>query len=160
MGNPVTNITFENGNLVIEKVKGDPVTVKISSPLDAYPVGSFYFSQNSTNPATLFGGTWEQLEQGRVLLSQGTNYPAGSKGGEATHTLTVAEMPVHRHTGLDIDNVYVFGWDTGSLDGANLQDLNTRKKTSNRITTGYTGGGNAHNNLPPYLSVYVWLRTA
>ena len=69
-------------------------------------------------------------------------------------------MPSHNHVGLDIDNVYIFGWDNGSLDGANLQDLNTGNKTSNRITTGYTGGGSAHNNMPPYLSVYLFKRVS
>jgi len=72
--------------------------------------------------------------------------------------VTIGELPAHRHVGLDIDGVYIFGWDSGSLDGANLQDLNTGKKTANRITTGYTGGGSAHNNLPPYLSVYLFKR--
>lgn len=196
MGNPVTNITFENGNLVIEKVKGDPVTIKISSPLDAYPVGSFYFSQNSTSPATLFGGTWEQLEQGRVLLSQGTNYPAGSKGGEATHTLTIAEMPKHSHTrgtmnitgSINIEpNI---GTNTPNEDEINFSGasgaivLNKSTWTqavvssssaptwyhdrsisfdASRSWSGSTseeGNNAAHNNLQPYLSVFIWKRTA
>ena len=186
MGNPVTNITFENGNLVIEKATGDPVTIKISSPLDAYPVGSFYFSQNSTSPATLFGGTWEQLEQGRVLLSQGTNYPAGSTGGEATHTLTVAEMPKHSHTrgtmnitgsvsGASIKGVVdaapvggsgafkttsTYQWFDGGNGGAERNGSYADFDAS-RSWTGATskeGQSQPFNNMQPYLSVYIWKR--
>ena len=68
-----------------------------------YPVGSIYMSTVSTNPATLFGfGTWEAMPAGRVLLAQGksswgTTYNAGSTGGEATHQLTVGELPSHNH---------------------------------------------------------------
>ena len=175
MGNPVTNITFENGNLVIEKVKGDPVTVKISSPLDAYPVGSFYFSQNSINPATLFGGTWEQLEQGRVLLSQGTNYPAGSKGGEATHTLTVAEMPTHNH--WVTPNVLL--WAAASQRNEANQNLPPQVVLDSGSATSGTdgpyfidrlidsvryvqdnGSSEAHNIMQPFISVYMFQRTA
>ena len=67
--------------------------------LDAYPVGSIYMSVNSTNPSQLFGGTWEAIAGGRVLIGQNTSYPAGSTGGEATHTLTTNEMPSHSHSG-------------------------------------------------------------
>ena len=69
---------------------------KMSQVLNAYPVGSIYMSVNSTNPGELFGGTWKQI-QGRFLLGQGSGYSAGAMGGEASHTLTVAEMPSHYH---------------------------------------------------------------
>ena len=74
---------------------------KIDSALSkAYPVGAIYCSVVETNPHDLFGfGTWEYIEQGRVLLSQGDKYSAGSTGGAETHTLTVAEMPSHKHGG-------------------------------------------------------------
>lgn len=74
---------------------------KIDSVLSkAYPVGAIYCSTVETNPHDLFGfGTWEYIEQGRVLLSQGDKYSAGSTGGAETHTLTVAEMPSHKHGG-------------------------------------------------------------
>ena len=62
-----------------------------------YPVGSIYMSVNSTNPSTLFGGEWEQIED-RFLLACGTNHNNGETGGEATHTLTTNEMPSHNHT--------------------------------------------------------------
>ena len=63
-----------------------------SAALAAYPVGSIYMSANATNPGTLFGGTWSQI-QGRFLLAADGSHAAGSTGGEATHTLTQAEMP-------------------------------------------------------------------
>lgn len=122
-----------------------------------YPIGSIYMSVNSTNPHDLFGGTWEQLRD-RFLLGCGTK-ENGSIGGEENHTLSVSELPSHRHTGLDIDNVYIFGWDNGTRPGTDfMRQLNQGNSTSNRITTGYTGGGGSHNNMPPYLAVYMWKR--
>lgn len=78
---------------------------KIDSVLSkAYPVGAIYCSTVETNPHDLFGfGTWEYIEQGRVLLSQGDKYSAGSTGGAETHTLTVQEMPSHKHGGATSD---------------------------------------------------------
>lgn len=83
----------------------DALKPKINEVLTkAYPVGAIYCSTVSTNPTELFGfGTWEYIEQGRVLLSQGTKYNAGTTGGAETHTLTVAEMPSHKHGGTTGD---------------------------------------------------------
>ena len=66
-----------------------------------YPVGSIYMSVNTTSPSVLFGGVWEQI-QGRFLLASDTNNPVGTTGGEATHTLTTAEMPSHTHSGSSV----------------------------------------------------------
>ena len=122
-----------------------------------YPVGAIYMSVSSTSPASLFGGTWEQI-QNRFLLAAGSSYTAGNTGGEATHTLTKNEMPTHSHEiysgyGDVVSNVsdaYRYqtwgssdrGWKTGNLGTSNI------------------GGGTAHNNMPPYLVVYMWKRTA
>lgn len=124
-----------------------------------YPVGSIYMSVNNVTPATLFGGTWEQIKD-KFLLSAGDTYSAGSTGGEATHTLTVDEMPNHRHNGIDIDGVYVIGWDNGSAKGINMTSQNYNSSTGNRWRTGLNGGDQPHNNMPPYLAVFVWKRTA
>lgn len=64
--------------------------------LGAYPVGSFYFSSDPTSPQMLFGGVWEQVK-GRFLYAADGKHPAGSTGGEETHTLTSAEMPAHNN---------------------------------------------------------------
>lgn len=69
----------------------------ISSPLDAYPVGAYYISSNPTSPATLFGGTWERI-QDRMILAAGSTYTAGLTGGSATKTLSVENMPAHNHS--------------------------------------------------------------
>ena len=55
-------------------------------------------SVSPTSPATLFGGTWEALDQGRVLIGAGSSHPAGEEGGEETHKLTSSEMPSHNHS--------------------------------------------------------------
>ena len=126
-----------------------------------YPVGSIYISANSTSPANLFGGTWEQIKD-RFLLAAGDVYTAGSTGGEAQHTLTVSEMPSHNHTMPLRCN-----WSNGS-DGVKQQwALDMSFETEDGVGTwpceggsGATGSNMPHNNMPPYLTVYMWKRTA
>lgn len=138
---PVQSVNGQTGNVVIQTG---------GSPLDAYPIGSIYMSVNSTSPASLFGGTWETLEN-RFLLGAGSDYTAGTTGGEAEHTLTVDEMPSHKHEiaastlGTSFGSRYL-----QPSDGANNSTDETK----------YTGGGQPHNNMPPYLAVYMWKRTA
>ena len=121
-----------------------------------YPVGSIYMSVNSTSPATLFGGTWEAI-QGKFLLgAYGNTYKAGTTGGEATHTLTTREMPNHNHA--------VFYPNDGAADHSAPGNYPDGPSDSTYFAVGsYTsseGGGEAHNNMPPYLAVYIWKRTA
>lgn len=129
-----------------------------------YPVGAIYMSVNSTSPQTLFGGTWEQI-QDRFLLAAGSAYSAGSTGGAATHshttenhTLTIEEIPSHSHNFNNADD--------GS--STSMWAYQNSYRTSSKNSTDTTGGGQPHNhgdtgqasNLPPYLSVYVWKRIA
>ena len=120
----------------------------------AYPVGAIYMSVNSTNPKTLFGGTWVQIKD-RFLLAAGTIYKAGATGGEATHTLTVDEIPNHQHV-LWYPNEG--GEQSAAIGYPEAGSKNTWYAEASK--TGGAGGGAAHNNMPPYLSVYVWKRTA
>lgn len=115
-----------------------------------YPVGSIYMSVNGTDPGTLFGGTWEQLED-RFLLGAGTTYTAGDTGGEAEHTLTVNEMPSHRHEILASTQGTAFG-------SAYINPSNGSRNSTDQ--TELNGGGQPHNNMPPYIVVYMWKRTA
>lgn len=138
-----------------------------------YPVGSIYMSVNSTSPATLFGGTWTQIKD-TFLLAAGNSYRAGATGGEAAHTLTTSEMPSHTHRGkialnqsgygvgirsweLYCDKYYPDGFKAATDDASTqLSDINSRflRETSS------TGDSAAHNNMPPYLAVYMWKREA
>ena len=118
-----------------------------------YPVGSIYMSVNSTSPATLFGGQWEQIKD-RFLLSSGDTYKNGSTGGSATHTLTINEIPSHSHT--LISNTPQGSSDTISI----LSTLQGSDENAFLRHSGYVGGSKAHNNMPPYLVVYMWKRTA
>lgn len=152
-----------------------------------HPIGSIYISASSTNPALIWGGTWTQIK-GRFLIATGdndantTNYwgsfsantincPAGEKGGEPQHTLSINEMPEHNHKGrfkgswqtedpstgsnLNIFSHEAYGWlgsneqytDIGSVDNSHDSPVQP------------SGGGKAHSNMPPYLSVYMWQRT-
>ena len=92
-GQPITADMIDYIDNAVDRL--DEVVENIMLAL--YPVGSIYLSVNSTNPATLFGGTWEQIKD-RFLLSCGDTYANGAAGGEANHTLTVAEMPAHNHS--------------------------------------------------------------
>lgn len=130
-----------------------------------YPVGSVYISINNTNPQNLFGGTWEQIKD-RFLLACGNTYSNGSTGGEATHLLTENEMPSHNHTQetnygrmtnmLEIDGNYGFAQGGAYTD----RTVAGTTATTNIYNTSYAGGNQAHNNMPPYLAVFIWKRTA
>ncbi len=124
-----------------------------------YPVGSIYISVNSTSPQTLFGGTWEAI-QGKFLLGSSSAHKAGSTGGEETHTLTMGEMPEHTHPMYSGNAGGDSEWTPD--EGAYLVDSVTQTKTTwwARLGMNSAGGGNAHNNMPPYLAVYMWKRTA
>ena len=117
-----------------------------------YPIGSVYMSVNSVSPGTLFGGTWEQLKD-RFLLAAGSTYAAGTTGGEATHTLTINEMPSHSH------EQYV-GANSGSWGVRWDYDSDAQVEKYPQGLTGPAGGSRPHNNMPPYLAVYMWKRTA
>lgn len=117
----------------------------------AYPVGAVYLSTVSTSPKTLFGfGTWTRI-QDRFLLAAGSSYGAGSTGGEAAHTLTVEEMPSHTHKLLGVSGSLASGSSYARFSGSGSTEYSSIANT---------GGSKAHNNMPPYLAVYVWKRTA
>jgi len=125
----------------------------------AYPVGSIYTSISSTNPATLLGvGTWAAFGAGRTLVgldaSQTEFDTVEETGGSKTHTLTEAEMPSHTHTYKYSDQ------DQVELIGSTITDISEVDEGGSTRTTNSTGGGSAHNNLQPYITVYFWKRTA
>lgn len=120
-----------------------------------YPVGSIYTNaSDNTNPGTLLGfGTWTAFGTGRVLVgidSGQTEFDTiGETGGAKTHTLTIAEMPAHTHT---VASTLL------KLEGAGASFAPLT--TGSSVSSGSAGGGGAHNNLQPYVVVYMWQRTA
>ena len=142
---------------------------------ELYPVGSIYMSVNSTSPASMFGGTWEQIKDCFLWATGDTtsitytengvsvtkSLTAGSTGGEATHTLTVDEMPSHNHQlrcsttdyWSGAPHVLTKSASSGNADGEIMQGPDVWWSG-----VGITGGGQAHNNMPPYLAVYCWKR--
>lgn len=132
--------------------------MKVSPFLDQfYPVGVVYQSTDPTDPAELFGGEWEPI-QDVFLLAAGPTHAAGSTGGEESHALTVEEMPSHTHKwrGNDTRNLQTGGADVYryALFGETLVEDAPGKGPLN------AGGDLPHNNMPPYRAVYMWERTA
>lgn len=125
--------------------------------LQVYPVGSIYMSVSSTNPGTLFGGTWSAWGSGRVPVGVDTGQTefntVEKTGGAKTHTLTIGEMPSHSHT-----TAFEFGWDTSGATGDKVTYANVRAARPEWRTTSTAGGGNAHNNLQPYITCYMFKR--
>ena len=226
--------TGSNGDMYVALESGD---FKKDIVDLIYPVGSIYITMNSTNPSTLFGGTWEAFGQGRVLIGAGTgndgstslSFTAGGTGGEYKHalttseipshthrfrgttsansrghthtytkangvnghTLTIAEIPSHEHAINYSQTVSQSGWPSGSAyympwnpnyntgyikatatggGGSHNHGLSTSSVASGSESqnhthtfsgiTGNAGSGSSHNNIQPYIVVYMWKRTA
>lgn len=141
------------------------VQVRTSSGFEKicpFPVGYIYMSTNGTSPASTYGGTWSPLTDSRFLRPSGS---WNGQGGESTHKLTTSEMPSHGHslyTGSALSD--------GNVDkywGGNGRAARSPSTTWNSISNWdkmgmciTSGGGEAHNNLPPYRTCYAWYRTA
>lgn len=149
--------------------------------LAVYPVGSIYLSINNTNPGTLFGGTWELFSPGRVLMGATSGSTAGATGGSETatiaahshttqsHALTIAELPGHQHELLNYNET---GYTTSTFTNNSTPGYNKVGYTGNVMTTftglnqphshGDTGsaGATTVNVVQPYITCYMWKRTA
>jgi len=151
-------------------------TAFVTTALQAiYPVGAIYMNaSSSTNPATVFGfGTWTALAPGQMLLGNGGGYTAGTTGGSATTTISLANLPAHTHSITDPGHHHTM---TQLVSGADIgyQSADLTFNTSGTTGTSTTGitatnntqsGGTAFSNtamttLSPYLVVYMWQRTA
>lgn len=128
-----------------------------------YPVGSIFISTVNTNPSTYFGGTWERIKGRFLLAADDSTYKLGATGGEATHTLSIDEIPAHTHK-VKRNNNYTnnFMIDTGRSNQWGSAIINTSGYTAQptAITIENTGGDQPHNNMPPYLVVYIWKRVS
>jgi len=129
-----------------------------------YPVGSIFTAVVSTNPATLLGiGVWAAFGAGKMLVgfdgSDSDFDDVEGTGGAKTHQLTIAEMPAHDHPRGSNSNGAGFTDDagTGGLQGYMGGDQ-TFGTFDARLTS--QGGDDAHNNMPPFITVYMWKRTS
>lgn len=141
------------------------VAITLVQNENAWPVGSIYMNAtNGVNPSALLGfGTWSALAPGRVLLGHGTStnddqpvpesrsFVATNEGGEFSHTLTEAELASHTH------NVTAQKDTGGHTAGGDPPD---EKSNTQTFATSSAGNDEAHNNMQPYLVVYMWVRTA
>lgn len=110
-----------------------------------YPVGSIYMSAVNVSPASFLGGTWQAIEQGRMLMAAGSSWQAGTTGGAAYHTLTVQEMPAHDHSAAETAaGGHTHGASTGSA-GAHSHSGSTNN-AGNHYHTGTTNGAGSHSH--------------
>lgn len=148
---------------------------------ELFPIGSIYISTSTTNPSTIFGGSWEQIKD-KFLLCSGSTYSNGSTGGASSHyhttgncTLTVNQIPSHTHTlvrqqwysadtTVSASTGSIYSWKGGTGEGGSTSY--SWRRPDGAYDLGNTGGGGAHNhgntgstsNIPPYIAVVVWKR--
>lgn len=121
-----------------------------------YPVGSIYYSTKDISPASSIGGTWTAIKD-KFLIGASDTYDSLSTGGEARHTLSTTEIPSHSHSTA----MCWMGNGNSSVSGGRWVYRDSGTTTAQPTWyTGGAGGGQSHNNLPPYIAVYIWYRTA
>ena len=152
IGENSANILTNKTNISTNTKSIESINSTLNKMIDTiYPIGSIYLSMTTTNPQTLFGvGTWERIKD-RFLLGCGDSYTSiGIYGGEETHTLTVDELPPHSHTydAFDYTVQQASGTITSGHAGYDVSSTST------------VGGGQPHNNMPPYVTCYIWKRVS
>lgn len=158
---------IETMKTAIDNLNTNVDSLKSEVLLAAHPVGSYYISDNATDPGTLFGGTWKMLDPGLALISQGKGtdkfgsfeFVAGQTYGERMHQLTVEELAGHKHqfyldTSRNGANSYPGSW---FVDAGTLGESSSKNTSANRYTE-ISGGDIPHNNVQPCKAVYVWRR--
>lgn len=134
-----------------------------------YPVGSIVIRYDHLSPASIFGGVWTRVvhSAGGATFLYGCTAAGviGECGGESTHTLTIDEMPQHDHNfvgdGSKIiqNDRQLFASGTAYSSRAGIS-VGADWSSNGSVVIGKTGGGLAHNNMPPYIKVSIWRRTA
>lgn len=139
-GSTENNTWYTNGGMWVRSIDDNSILNAV------YPVGAVYISYVSTSPAELFGGTWTAITGRFPYFNAGT-----STGGSNTHTLTTAQMPSHNHK---VSYRSIFSGSGGYLA------LVSMNEDYSSVSTYSTGGGESHNNMPAYQTLYAWRRTA
>ena len=119
-----------------------------------YPIGKIWQSTDPTSPAALIGGTWEAIESGRFLVAAGGDYVVGSKGGAASVALKPEQMATH---------IPIYYTSSNGSNPAGAIGANAAYSSSNpagQINLGIVGGGQPHENRPPFYAAYMWRRIA
>ena len=186
----IRKLKDRDGNYVLPAVRAKGVYLDNNTDLQTYldnireaifPVGAIYQTTDPTSPASLFGGSWSQI-QGRFLIGQNGTYGLNKTGGEATHTLTTNEIPAHTHGKVTLKGSFWniayqdSNWLGGSCNGIVSKRQSSENVSSgpvdsiNNDTDGFTidashehssvGGSQAHNNMPPWYGCYIWNRVS
>lgn len=147
-----------------ENTAGHLLNLIRAIPLQMHPVGELYPTLNASfNPQTAWGGTWELIEEGQVLLSAGNNYTAGDTYGKNSHTITIDEMPSHKHyVGNSEDGKFWFLGKPGGVSQDSSQGVSF-SGTQGRNTTFETkevGDSQPMSLMQKSIAVYIWKRTA
>lgn len=191
VNNKISHINYNvatansNSNLVSNYIRegitigGVTGTLKVESAgLSAYPIGSYYWSSNATNPSEIFGGEWEQIKD-TFVLAAGDNHNVGETGGEETHILTQQELPNYQLPETSLTGSFgdVYAGSSLIANGVFSSYTTVTNRYYSQISqsgpnawrvyqfngthTHNSGGSNmAHNNMPPYLVAYCWKRIA
>ena len=126
-------------------------------------VGAVIFSfDNSFSPSALWGGSWSRVTN-RFLIGSGGTYTTGGTGGETNVTITVNQIPGHSH----VQKLAVFGIGQPimvegpqSEDGYQVASQGAKSANGTPVQTEASGGGQAHNNMPPYIGCNIWRKIA
>ena len=152
---PSIGSTVTSLNTLLDQIKDLRNELRTSR----YKIGDIRITTTSTNPTddedNIISGAlryyyWLPYSEGRFLLGAGGDYTsAEAEGGEAAHTLTISEMPTHNHS---MGNV----WHNSTGSSKAYKKTSTQNSSLKSISTDNTGGGQPHNNMPPYKVVYFW----